>query len=230
MPSLSSNKFPSSVNFISWNYDLQIELAYAKIRGISINLAQREIQVFPSPAIVEINENASSIIKVNGTAGLYFKQNSGDKLDGWINESDFNWNDEYVALMAQVFYNNSSRIMGSKPSFKFYFEEPNPLHNRTIECAKKIMSKTDVLVVIGYSFHPPNRLIDQEGLHDFSKLKKVIIQTQESDYELVKNNLKNIIPAFNGQIELYKDLRNFPAFNNLGEIRNIEDFATSGKV
>lgn len=119
-------KLPQHINFISWNYDLQFELAYARIAGCSINLAQQKLQVFPSPETENgVSLRESCIIKINGTAGIYYNDNSSTRITNFVHEREFEMNDVYLDEMIATFYANRRRIFGGNPFFKFYFEDNN---------------------------------------------------------------------------------------------------------
>jgi hypothetical protein len=211
-----SKKFDENINFISWNYDLQLEMAYAEIAGQSIEMSQIDLQVFPSPATCKgIDLKISSIIKLNGTCCMYYSSSTSSKIENTIEDRNFIWQDSYLDWMNDIFYNNSSRILGGKPFFKFYFEDQYPLNSKAVEYANEIMKETEILVVIGYSFHPSNREIDKKVFENSDKIKKVIFQTRKEDYENVKYNFSNIKSMPEESIKLFPNMDNFPPPNNI---------------
>lgn len=224
LPNLQTDarKFKPEINFISWNYDLQMELAYAKTYNVSLLLAQQQLQVYPSPSLRDLpKSDASAIIKLNGTAGIFYADSNNEKLQNFIYEKEFDWHEEYLETMIKVFYANSGRIFGGNPFFKFYFEENRNSNNKALEYANAIMKKTDILVVIGYSFHTSNREIDEAVFKNCSQIKKVIFQTADNDYPRVKHNFLNIKPELENKMSLYPDINNFPTPNNLGSIAEV---------
>lgn len=221
LPTATENRnglkiFPSNTNFISWNYDLQFELSYAQIHGCSINLAQQNLQVFPSPQTKNgISLEASSIIKVNGTAGIYYPDNTSGRINNFIYENRFDFTEDYITAMIETFSANYRRVFGGLPFFKFYFEDHSAYHKNAMTYAEKILAKTDLLVVIGYSFHTSNREIDKAVFESANNIKKVIIQTLPNDFELIKYNLIKTNPRLASVIEPYPLLDNFPTPNNI---------------
>jgi hypothetical protein len=209
-------KLNNRIKVISWNYDLQFELCYATYSGCSIDLAQQNLQVFPSPSTHSgIDLKQSAIIKLNGSAGIYYKNNERTQLVNFIFEKNLNIDNQYLDLMIKNFYRNSGRIFDALPFFKYYFEENNEFHKRAMEYAKDIISQTTTLVVIGYTFHTSNRVIDAEVLNDIKGLKKIILQVLPDDYDLVKYNLSRINRDFEEMICSYPSIIDFAPLNNI---------------
>ena len=218
LPQLNNtdNVIPENINFISWNYDMQMELAYADSLNVSVTEAQKKLQVYPSPSVKDLDVHLkSSFIKLNGTAGIYYKdQNKG--LSNFIYEHEIKWKDEFLEEMMETFLRNKTRISDRQPFFKFYFEDPDPIHSEAVKYANLIIKITDVLVIIGYSFHTSNRVIDKAVLEGATNIKKIIVQTDPKDFEGVKHNLINTRFEFRDYIEQYPTLDNFPTPNNIG--------------
>jgi len=214
---IKNGKFPSHINIISWNYDLQVELAYSRmIQGVSLYLSQRELQIFPSPEIFsEVDNTKSRIIKLNGTAGVFYTDNERKKLENFIDgRTSFDYS--YIDFMIEIFSNNYHRIFGGYPFFTFSFEKDG--RNKTNEAiahAEEILKNTDILIILGYSFHPANREIDTKVFERSTKLKKVYIQTPtDTDFRKIKFNFSKIKPSFEN-IEHYEFVNEFLASNNV---------------
>jgi hypothetical protein len=209
-------KLENRIKVISWNYDLQFELCYATNIGCSIDLAQQNLQVYPSPNTQSgIDLNQSAIIKLNGSAGVYYMDNNRTKLGNFIYERSLEMDSNYLDSMIETFHRNRSRIFDGLPCFKYYFEENNDFHKRAIDYAKDIISETTTLVVIGYTFHPSNRQIDAAVLNESKKIKKIILQVLPSDYDAVKYNLSRIIPDLDAKICSYPSIIDFAPLNNI---------------
>jgi len=69
---------PPNVKFISWNYDLQLELSLKNYRGKRrIKDIQRDFQITPSVFLhkpLEVDLGNFAVVKLNGTAGIYDRQ------------------------------------------------------------------------------------------------------------------------------------------------------------
>ena len=99
--------------------------------------------------------------------------------------------------------------------FKFYFERSHPLQEKALEYANQILQATDVLVVIGYSFHTSNWETDTKVFENSNRIRKVIFQTSPGDFEHVKYNFLRIKPDLKDIISLYPTLHLFPTPNNI---------------
>lgn len=211
-----NKRLPNGMNFISWNYDVQFELAYADAMGVSINLAQQELQVFPSPSTSSgINLSNTCLIKLNGTAGMHFRSRSDNRVENFIYERNFTMNDEYLYWMIKVFNSNRGRIFDHQPLFKFYFEDNGTLHSEAIKYANTVIRHTHELVVIGYSFHTSNREVDKKVFEGSSNIERVTLQVHPNDFEHVKYNLVKIAPELSDKVFRYPTLESFPTPNNL---------------
>jgi len=213
---LVNHAFPSSINIVSWNYDLQIELAFRRIRECSLSLAQSDLQVFPSPEKANgIDLRKSAIIKLNGTAGVYYQDNQKTNLQNFI-YGETRLVDNYIDSMTEIFKNNYSRIFGGYPFFTFTFEkERKDLVNKAVSYAREIICQTSTLIVIGYSFHPLNREIDKKVFEQTVNLKNIIIQVPSvHDFQLIRNNLSRIVDS-NISIEHNPYVNEFHSSNNI---------------
>lgn len=169
--------FPQNIRVISWNYDSQFEIAYSEYdeRG--------ELLVGAKNAKFDINYE---IIKINGTANFEpqidiatLRKNIWDKI--WAIKEEVNgrsidlqkeqtWVLEFVYLY-QLY------VVGKKDnthlSFAFDSSEPSEkIFNRV----DKIISQTDALVIIGYTFPFFNREIDRQILKNLKPNAKIYIQ------------------------------------------------------
>lgn len=209
--------FPPNINFVSWNYDIQMELAYSRMKhSTSLYFSQKELQVFPSPAVFdEIDTKKSRIIKLNGTAGIYYSDNQRNKIENSIDQSKVFAN-SYIDFMIDIFHNNYNRITGGYPFFTFSFEEDTRnKNNLAISYANEILKQTNTLVIIGYSFHPANRNIDRQVFENSINLKKVYIQApSDSDFKRIKFNFSKIRPDIT-DIEHYDFVNEFLSSNNV---------------
>ena len=182
-------ELPSNINIISWNYDFQFELAYMNyMKTPSLGEAQKILNVFPLPNNHQIVNDRSKIVKLNGSAGFY--RNSDEPNSTY--EAVF----DYKKLLfseenAKVIYN----ILSESRSFyenniKFSWINDNQTM-KARDMARDILSDTDILVVVGYSFPYFNRDIDR---YIFSFLTtriagNIFLQTHSDSFESTKNRM-----------------------------------------
>lgn len=62
-----------------------------------------------------------------------------------------------------------------------YAERELQKTNQSFQFARKICNKTDILVIIGYSFPIFNRTIDKELFNEMTQLERVYVQTDQFD-------------------------------------------------
>jgi len=213
----AGDKFPGNINIISWNYDMQFELALSQVTGFSVDFCQQNMQVFPTPDTQRgINLNSSAIIKLNGTAGIYFPDNSSQRIDIFPKGSKFQYESWFLESLIEVFYTNQGRIFNGYPLFKFYFEDQNQLHLKAAEYANEIIKKTETLIVIGYSFHPCNREIDKKVFDGAMNIKNVIVQVPDNDsYDIISYQFSKVIPTNAYKISHHRFCNNFFEISNI---------------
>ncbi len=200
----SLKTLPKNVNILSWNYDMQFELAYSRMCTTALQSAQMKLQVFPSKSPLPLLDN-STLVKLNGTAGLA-KKIRGEGFENIFNvvEDEFEHGLKY---MLNFFEESRSRYHEYTPAFYFAWEKEK-VTEQARELASKIMSKTNILVIIGYSFPDFNRLIDREILSK-SNLEKIYIQVPEADFKFVSQNFLDRYPSGKQKVEHRVDLRAF---------------------
>ena len=160
-----NKKFPP-INILTWNYDIQFELAYSDYssRGKYITYLWDELNVICKTRETEENMKKDfSIIKLNGIAlfanisgkNIVDLFNGGYKNDETISEVD--------KISKQYIYRN----------FLSYSWEKNPTFmSRNLDR----ISETTSLVIIGYSFPYVNREIDRQIIQSMGSLKRIYIQ------------------------------------------------------
>lgn len=183
------NMLPDNVNILSWNYDMQIELAHSKIFGSSLEEAQQKLQVYPSNHH-SIDTNKSCVIKLNGTAGMT-RKTSNAFFTNWFDLSK----DELMSVVTYLIDIVEVNNVRSNDAPEFYFAwEKSDVTDKSRRLAKDIMQKTDVLVVIGYSFPRFNFEVDREIFKDLSRLQKIYYQAPKDDVESHIDSLARINP------------------------------------
>lgn len=190
-PSLS---FPGNIKILSWNYDFQIEKAcveYSPAPDDFLFVRQYHVDVMEKVSHVTYMPTYDPLmVKMNGTAITYNKDENKKSFDCMrINFDDSNL-EANICNMIDSYYPLSLKSDNSFYSCLSFAWENNPLNDEyvIIKKSREIMKKTDVLVIIGYSFPYFNREIDKQILSDLPNLKKVYVQ-DPYDAEAVKERL-----------------------------------------
>lgn len=173
---------PSNVNFISWNYDRLFESSLASLLRPygDLNLVREYVNIFNNYETSE-SENNPYLIKLNGSAGAYIdlvtnSANIEEKLNDVLQN--------YVGSRDEKIPNSLIQFAWDETEFT----------KKSREKAIEIMSKTNILVVIGYSFPTFNRYIDKNLLSPHPKLDRIVIQNTSENIESVCDRLLALTP------------------------------------
>ena len=161
---------PDNVKIVSWNYDMQFELALASRFKHTVVKSMESLQSYPFIG-EKIDLNKSCLIKLNGTCGLFSEENN-ETLISPIDPLIHNYRNAIEGLI-DVYIRNKNRVF-TPPIFYFAWEN-EPIVKKTRDLAMKILSTSDILVIIGYSFPTLNRKIDIQ-LFKNSNIKKIYLQ------------------------------------------------------
>lgn len=195
----SNDGFPNNMTILSWNYDCQFELNYMKYllswNEESILKASKDLKILTKNCFgtydIDCDLDEFSIVKLNGSAAIgnrakqvfyytpYFKQDDDTKV---IDEIIYN----YQQLSPPV----PESYSGNQNLLSFAWEDDQ---GSFMPCISKVVDKTEILVVVGYSFPYLNRSIDIEIINSMPLLKIVYIQDPNADG--VIEELQDIISA-----------------------------------
>lgn len=175
----------SQFKILTWNYDLQFELAFRNYVRIDPSLRSIQLQIQGFPKINkednhELDLNQFSLVHLNGIAYSKTKK-----------DSHFGMKTYFSAPLAEHILdvykemNMNGPDNNSKPLLDFAWEnideEFNILTNESLNHATKIAMNTEYLVVIGYSFPIFNYAIDRVLLKKMTRLRKVFVQSNDSE-------------------------------------------------
>lgn len=184
---IMSNEF----NIITWNYDIQLELAYANYCLVKdLRQLQKQLNVFPSLSNSnkeDFNINEFCIVHLNGIAGLGY-----DPLSKSITEIiDSHLEMGYQKLIDSIL-NAYSKLTksdnGISDLFSYSWEE-SELSLNARKIAFEMLDKTDKLVVIGYSFPYFNKGVDYD-LIEIAKIRVAEMYIQDKNPDLIIKLLK----------------------------------------
>ena len=180
---------PENIKFISWNYDLQFEIAfnnYTLCKNLEEN--QKRLCIINKGDIDTADSNTFQIYKINGTA--QFKTNNAVyDLDYYSDRDTINPLMFYRKLCK--LYNEIELEKGIESSLSFAWE--------TAEFGDsfwKVIESTEILIVIGYSFPYFNRKVDTDLFKRMKKIQRVYIQDNPEHYATIKRKFKEITSSY----------------------------------
>ena len=219
------------IKFITWNYDLQIDLAlrnYFSGKFQNFNSIKNNNQIHPNQIsydlqngqLIDINKFAT--IKLNGNAFLddAFK-NSGY---GGLTVNDYRFQEKnkseedvvgnFLVEYGKIFPKgvNTNHEVYKYFNFAWEKEEKYSGHQNVVSEAIKIMNDTKVLIIVGYSFPFSNSEIDKQLFANCNP-NQVIIQDLEP--EQIKDRLlellsENKVPYDHKKIKTISPGKYFP--------------------
>lgn len=176
---------PSNLNILSWNYDIQIEMALQQFSAFEkMGDLRNHYGIYPNAEKENLNRdinNPGNIIKINGVCDL-FAYDQSDKSVSQLDHLDSNLYSvegnkvlySFLKILKTLLPENLShkeRARGcQKNSISFAWESKSPFspgNASMLKRAQEIVEKSDFIVIIGYSFPTFNREIDRAL---FSKL------------------------------------------------------------
>jgi hypothetical protein len=166
--------FPKSVKFLNWNYDRAIMYSYLNVKGEY----KRELL---SGALKFLGkEIEQQELKLNGI--LSFDTNSNDLSK--------NTKEKSLVLLGML---KHFRAEMHRPEISYAWEKEKLTD--ILSRVKAEYSKTDTLIVIGYSFPDSNVYIDSLILKELETLQRVVIQ--DPNAENIKLRLSEIFRQSN---------------------------------
>jgi hypothetical protein len=183
---------PNTLAILTWNYDQQLELSIS------------ELQVDYSPFLAykyqprSINNNPM-IFKLNGTA---FTHKHDGKNRYLLNVKSLFDQKNFTSLVG-----NYNRLLkgefGERTGISFAWEE-----GEMISDVIDLIARTDILVVVGYSFPFFNRTVDERMLKGMMALQKIYIQDETP--EAIKSRISGYFADGTVEFSLHpKDDRQF---------------------
>lgn len=199
---------PNNINIISWNYDQLVEISLCHLLRISSSELAQNINIYSNYIdLHQTNENNRlSLFKLNGTAGKAFKYDDiairpiNDQID-FLNEK------KQLALNKVLDYYKFLRSSDMhKLEIDFAWSDEHKYIEEHRNEAKKIIEKTDYLIIIGYSFPTFNRMVDFELLKGLKKSCKIHLQIPESDINAVKQRLLAVTQKSENNINIFSHI------------------------
>jgi hypothetical protein len=173
-----------TINFISWNYDFQVQRAIGKLIlnefdywRINVHLPFDQFSTSSSPL---------SLTQLNGYAGFWSTKESPEVVIGVRNakftlDQSLDDLDHIVASTTRGEINWDNLIN--------YAWEKSELVSERRERAKEIIRNTNTLIIIGYSFPSFNREIDRELFNEIQPGTHVVYQDPNANEEILNHLL-----------------------------------------
>ncbi|MBL7740649.1 MAG: hypothetical protein JNK14_15635 [Chitinophagaceae bacterium] len=184
-PKRGNLKLYNNFKILTWNYDLQFEIAYSRYRKQNIPYCQTLIQSYPtivSDGVNKFDIDKFGIVHLNGIA-----YGRGNIATGSLDlVGDFFSDGSYVLKYLTDVYHSIRTVgipgeIGGSKLLSFAWEKQNDdgsiTDNDIIKKAIDIAKQTEILVIIGYSFPIFNTPIDKMLLKEMAQIKKVYIQS-----------------------------------------------------
>lgn len=195
-------KMNENIKFISWNYDLQLEKAFKAFIIDDLKVKTDNVDYY-----FKFKHNTSEAIQnldllhLNGYSGYYYVN---DNKNNQFKEQPFLYNNNsknlIKVLKKSIEYMNRKSFRVDVP-INFAWEN-NELAQKKREYAKSVFQNSDVVVVIGYSFPPFNRRIDQML---FNELKGRKTKVYYQDPKASRNLIKTFINPEECEVRIIKD-------------------------
>lgn len=184
---------PNNIRFISWNYDIQIQLAalqYTQYHSIYNSYFRSNFLPTYEKLFHMECDTPIKLLKLNGTAGIISKS---EKAPYYLCE-DFGYLEMGKNIDTILSYSEDLHLKKTQISNILSYSWENAGSEEEYYKVLRSYSDTDVLVVIGYSFPFFNRKIDRIILQSMinGNLKKIYVQ-DKSNAENIKQRIYSVI-------------------------------------
>lgn len=194
------------IQIISWNYDRQVELSLADY--LKISLKEVETHLNRDPLI--IRNDLINLFKLNGSYVGHCTIRDFYNLNVTYNETmkgpTVNTEITKAFFHSIIKYLSDTNSPVFVPNIRFSWDE-DELSERIKNIGNRV-TETEILAIIGYSFHGFNEDIDKFLLRSMDPLK-IVYQRSIDDKSGALNNLKALLKGESLNIEDEFNLDNF---------------------
>lgn len=197
-------RLPDNIKFVSWNYDNQIERTLLNFNDTSNDVHEILDHYGFFPCIIgreNINNKIFNHVKLNGHSGQYviyednsFKLKEISSL--YQNESEKSFIGRMTASLS-VFQKLMIPDIDFLINFAWEKEISNEYSQIAVNNAISIFSKTNILIIIGYSFPSYNYKIDRELLSNLQVGSKIIYQTINTNSKSEEDKILRYLSPWN---------------------------------
>lgn len=204
----TSKELPTQVNIVSWNYDIEFEKALYQYHKDDHTLGLKNMQNIynfsPSGKTNELKNNYVNefkFCKLNGNILLDYNSMHQDiePIDNLLTniiDQTFTFEKRENTLKDILHYYYEQRCNFQVENLITFSWEKTRLIDDTHRIARTIFSKSDEIVVVGYSFPFFNRGVDSllfESLTSENKINKIYIQDIKDNTLQIKESVKLIV-------------------------------------
>lgn len=177
--------FPDNIKVVTWNYDIQLELAFNGFTDLEMTAIHGTYKFFPGSKYR--GTDLYNFVKLNGGMSL-FDNRFKEKIE--INPSSLNNRLDLSLNILLKAFTDSEFLRLYQSQINFAWESYDEDYStEVISISKSIFHDTDVLVVIGYSFPNFNREIDRLLFNQLAGDAMVYVNGHESDINEVKERV-----------------------------------------
>jgi hypothetical protein len=184
---------PSHIKILSWNYDFQFEKAFSQYTGHNnIEENQKYLRVVSNKFDNDVDDNTFALIKINGTTEYRDKVNPYNPSPIFKDLNSFENAKNDIASRLFWLYKESVYSPAIENCLSFAWEKS--FNSKTLSTAFRLIRKTDILIVIGYSFPFFNREIDRKLFEAMVDLKTIYVQDKYSPEGIIEK-LPSVFPT-----------------------------------
>ena len=166
-----------NINFISWNYDYQLESALSLFTKTGLDLDTLNL-TYPFLPLSD-NYEDMKVTHLNGVANFWRKD--GESALAMFTEDSFSDTKMLTRRIGKLYRSENFEKVSTLINYS-WDDNDAKLSN-----AEKLLKETDILIIIGYSFPTFNRAIDAKLLGGINNsFDRVVYQDPESSKELLE--------------------------------------------
>lgn len=209
---IENGKLNPNVNFLSWNYDTQIEFSITSFGKTNQNETDALSEFLSNPPYqIGNNDSLPRLIKLNGSVSYYFENDTFKS--GYISNLPQKNVQESVLKILDEYENFKSGKIKNIIEFSWENSEYRLGYNSNLS---KILSQTDILIVIGYSFPTLNRKFDKQIFEQLNKPCQIYIQG-------LPNKVNDVIERASFLLPKRNNINNPPDYP-ITKIMTVEEF------
>ena len=207
--SLQRPVLPNQIRVLSWNYDSQFEKSYAQFRGGEVTKdVIRELQSAPFNGLEPgddrfIDMMEFSILRLNGIAGRRHEQpGQTDIRNPSLQVLTSRFPGPALGLVLEVYekYQQEELDLG----IRFAWETAE-----LADSVQRVAARTEILIVIGYSFPAYNRFVDRRVMQRMRKsVREVYVQCGKQS-KVVAETIKDFFPNRVDHVHLVESTEQF---------------------
>lgn len=175
----SPGSLPINIKILNWNYDFQFEISFIRFADVNLIEAQNYlgcVRKTSSYYTDHFNNDRFQLFKLNGDCSITEGESSGTSV-ALVNDISTTISKQVLSEIIERWYNHKRLRNDFCANISFAWERSG---NGFLEYVQKKIVKTDILVVIGYSFPFFNREIDMSLIQHMPNLSKVYLQSPQA--------------------------------------------------